>query len=74
LKLRRRGVDTIVLGGIATNFGVESTLRSGWEHGYNMIAVEDACTTVSKELHDMACTAVFPHIFRVARVGGLNSG
>jgi len=32
LQLRRRGVETVVLGGIATNFGVESTARQTWEH------------------------------------------
>ncbi|MDE1159186.1 MAG: hydrolase [Neorhizobium sp.] len=65
LKLRRRGIRTIVIAGIATNFGVESTVRSGWEHGYDMVVVEDACTTVSRELHDMAVTAIFPRIARV---------
>jgi nicotinamidase-related amidase len=72
VKLRRRGIDTIVLGGIATNLGVESTLRAGWEHGYNMIVVEDACTSVSQEMHEMAFTQVFPRIARVARAGELN--
>ncbi|RWX76028.1 hydrolase [Neorhizobium lilium] len=74
VKLRRRGIDTIVLGGIATNFGVESTLRAGWEHGYNMVVVEDACTTVSEELHQMAMNRVFPRISRVVRAGELNFG
>ena len=35
LQLRRRGVRWIVLGGIATNIGVESTARAAQEHGYN---------------------------------------
>ncbi|TDK37255.1 hydrolase [Rhizobium deserti] len=74
VKLRRRGIDTIVLGGIATNFGVESTLRSGWEHGYNMIVVEDACTSVSEDLHQMAINKVFPRISRIVRAGELNFG
>ncbi|MGO9173449.1 MAG: isochorismatase family protein [Rhodomicrobium sp.] len=33
LQLRRRGIETIVPGGVATNFGVESTARQAWEHG-----------------------------------------
>jgi len=74
VKLRRRGIDTIVLGGIATNFGVESTLRAGWEHGYNMVVLEDACTTVSQELHELAVNRVFPRISRVALSGELNFG
>lgn len=74
VKLRRRGIDTIVLGGIATNFGVESTLRAGWEHGYNMIVVDDACTSISEDLHQMAITKVFPRISRLVRSGELNFG
>jgi nicotinamidase-related amidase len=65
LQLRRRGVRTIVLGGIATNFGVESTARQAWEHGYEVLVAEDACTSVSVELHDMAVRFIFPRIARL---------
>jgi nicotinamidase-related amidase len=65
LQLRRRGVKTIVLGGIATNFGVESTARQAWEHGYDVIIAEDACTSMSAELHDMAIRHIFPRVARV---------
>src|ERR1700677_1297967 len=34
LQLRRRGITKIVIGGIATNFGVESTARDAFELGY----------------------------------------
>src|SRR3546814_2351811 len=40
LQLRRRGIDTIVLGGIVTGIGVESTARAGWEQGYGQVLVE----------------------------------
>ena len=36
LQLRRRGIKTIVIGGVATNMGVESTARQAWEHGYEI--------------------------------------
>ncbi|MNH95027.1 Isochorismatase family protein YecD [compost metagenome] len=72
VKLRRRGIRTIVVGGIATNFGVESTVRAGWEHGYNMVAVEDASTGVSAELHDMAFKFIFPRIARVTTTADLS--
>jgi nicotinamidase-related amidase len=65
LQLRRRGVKTIVLGGIATNFGVESTARQAWEQGYDLVIAEDACTTMSAELHDLAIRHVFPRIARI---------
>lgn len=42
LQLRRRGITTFVMGGIATNMGVESTARSAFEQGYNQVFVEDA--------------------------------
>ena len=67
LQLRRRGIRTIVLAGIATNFGVESTARQAWELGYEVVIVEDACTTVAAELHDMAIRLIFPRIARVSR-------
>src|SRR3546814_9489432 len=54
LQLRRRGVRTVVIGGVATNFGVESTARSAHEHGYAPVLVEDACASLSADLHDFA--------------------
>jgi len=74
LQLRRRGIKTIVLGGVATNFGVESTARQAWEHGYAVVIVEDACATMSAELHEMAIKSIFPRIARVAASGDLEFG
>ncbi|HEX7641621.1 MAG TPA: hydrolase [Burkholderiaceae bacterium] len=66
MQLRRRGVKTIVLGGIATNIGVESTARDAYELGYHQVIVEDACgSTVSKEMHDFAFKFIFPRLSRV---------
>ncbi|WP_019515533.1 isochorismatase family protein [Sphingomonas sp. Mn802worker] len=67
LQLRRRGVRTIVLAGIATNFGVESTVRSAWELSYDVVVVEDACTSRSAELHDFAITNILPQISRLTK-------
>jgi nicotinamidase-related amidase len=67
LQLRRRGITTIVLAGIATNIGVESTARAAWEHGYNLVVVEDACTTFTAAMQDFAMTAIFPKIGRVIK-------
>jgi nicotinamidase-related amidase len=65
LQLRRRHVDTIVIGGIATNFGVESTARSAYELGYQLLLVEDAMTSFSKTHHDFAIQNIFPRLGRV---------
>lgn len=65
LQLRRRGIKTIVLGGISTNFGVESTARAAWEHGYKLHIVEDLCAGPSAEAHDFAFKTIFPRISHV---------
>jgi nicotinamidase-related amidase len=65
LQLRRRGIRTIVIGGIATNFGVESTARDAFERGYGLVFVEDAMAGLSAEAHSFAISTIFPRIGRV---------
>lgn len=62
LQLRRRGIDTIILCGISTNFGVESTARFAYEFGYNQILVEDAMSAMTKEAHEASIKFVFPRL------------
>lgn len=69
LQLRRRGIKTILLGGIATNFGVESTGRDAWERGFEIIFVEDATSARSTEAHEFAFRTIFPRIGRVRSSG-----
>jgi nicotinamidase-related amidase len=64
-ELRSRGVETIVLAGIATNMGVESTLRQGTGLGFAFVTVEDACSTASQEMQDFAFKAIFPRLSHV---------
>jgi nicotinamidase-related amidase len=71
LRLRRRGVRTIVLGGVATNIGVESTARAAYDHGYDVVIVEDATTGRSAEMHAFAFAHVFPRLGRVAMCADL---
>lgn len=65
LELRRRGRRTLLLGGIATNFGVESTARDAWERNYQLVLVEDAMASFSAENHTFAVTRIFPRLGRV---------
>lgn len=65
LQLRRRGIDTIILGGISTNIGVDTTAREAYQHGYNQFFVEDAMTAVTKEEHDYVCKYIFPRIGKI---------
>ena len=63
--LARRGIRTIVLGGISTNIGVESTARAAYERGYEQVFVEDAMTAREADLHTHPVTRFFPTIGRV---------
>lgn len=65
LQLRRRGIDTIVLGGISTNIGVDTTAREAYQNGYNQIFAEDAMTAMSKEEHEYVCKYIFPRIGKI---------
>lgn len=63
--LRRRGIKTIVLGGIATNFGVESTARAAFDIGYEVVFVEDAMSAGSVAAHASSCENAFRTMGRV---------
>ena len=67
LQLRRRHIETIVLCGISTNIGVESTARFAYEYGYQQIFVEDAMSSRSASEHEHTVTTVFPRIGRVRK-------
>ncbi len=66
LELRRRGVTQIVLCGIATSIGVESTARDAYEHGYNVALVVDAMTDMNAEAHDNSLARIFPRLGETA--------
>jgi nicotinamidase-related amidase len=58
--LRSKGIQTIVLGGFLTNCCVESTMRTGYEHGYKVITLNDCLAATSVEEHDNALAYDFP--------------
>jgi nicotinamidase-related amidase len=64
-ELRSRGIEEVVLAGIATNMGVESTLRQGTGLGFAFVTVEDACSTFTPEMQDFAFKTIFPRLSRV---------
>ncbi|NLS20946.1 hydrolase [Rhizobium sp. P40RR-XXII] len=67
LQLRRRGIKTLILTGVATNFGVEATVRDAYAANYAVIVAEDAATTLSQEMQDFACTKVLPRLSRIRK-------
>ena len=65
LQLRRRSVSAIVLGGVMTNFGVESTARDAWQHGYSVIVAEDASSSINADMHRFSIEKILPRVARV---------
>jgi nicotinamidase-related amidase len=74
LQLRRRGVGTLVLGGIATSMGVESTARDAWERGYDLVICEDLCADLSAEAHSSSFLHIFPRLSRVVQTDSIELG
>ncbi|MFE7313498.1 hydrolase [Streptomyces sp. NPDC057555] len=62
LHLRRRGVTQIVLTGVATSIGVESTARAAHEHGYHLTLATDAMTDLDGDAHRHSIAKIFPRI------------
>ncbi len=65
LQLRRRGIRTIVLAGLSTNVGVESTARDAFERGYDQVFVSDAMASPSAEAHANTLKFTFPRMGRI---------
>ncbi|GII57346.1 hydrolase [Planotetraspora thailandica] len=60
--LRDLGVTQIVLAGVATGSGVESTARSGRDHGYHVVVATDAVTDPDEVIHRHSVERIFPKI------------
>lgn len=58
--LRSKGVKTIALGGFLTNCCVESTMRSGYENGYEVITLTDCVAATSMDEHQNAISFDYP--------------
>ncbi|MEV0906867.1 hydrolase [Streptomyces hokutonensis] len=62
VQLRRRGVTQIVLTGIATSIGVESTARAAHEHGYHVTLATDAMSDLDAASHTHSIERIFPRL------------
>ncbi len=60
--LRQRGVTQILLAGISTSAGVESTARSAYDYGYNVVLVVDAMTDRDAHAHRHCIEKIFPRL------------
>ncbi len=62
--LRSRGIENMILGGFLTNCCVESTMRTGYEKGYNVITLTDCTATLSEEEQKLAVEKNYPMFSR----------
>ncbi|MFD3696094.1 hydrolase [Streptomyces sp. NPDC058646] len=69
LQLRRRGVHRIVLAGISTSAGVESTARTAWEHSYELVFAEDATADTDADSHAHTFGKISPRLGKVTTTG-----
>jgi nicotinamidase-related amidase len=58
--LRSKGITTIILGGFLTNCCVESTMRTGYENGYQVITLSDCTAATSVAEHENAISYDYP--------------
>src|SRR3984893_2590911 len=58
--LRNRKIETIAIGGFLTNCCVESTMRTGYELGYNVVTLKDCAATVSEQAQSGGIEHDFP--------------
>ncbi|WP_328323239.1 MULTISPECIES: isochorismatase family protein [unclassified Streptomyces] len=67
--LRDLGATQVVLTGISTSSGVESTARSASDHGYHVVLATDAITDPDVEAHRHSVGRVFPKLGETATTG-----
>lgn len=60
LILRNRGINTVVLAGLATNWVVESSARDAFNRGYSVWILADCCNSPDREAHDYCVKKTLP--------------
>ena len=63
--LHSRGIKTVALGGFLTNCCVESTMRTAYEKGYDVITLKDCTATLSEEEQRLSVEKNYPMFSRV---------
>jgi nicotinamidase-related amidase len=71
LQLRRRGITGVVLAGVATSIGVDSTARAAHERGYNVTFASDAMTDVDPVAHEFVTKKIFPRLGEIDTTAAL---
>jgi nicotinamidase-related amidase len=61
-QLRQRGVTQLVIGGVSTSIGVETTARSAYELGYHVVLAVDAMLDRDPACHEHSIARIFPRL------------
>jgi nicotinamidase-related amidase len=69
--LKKAGVTQVVLLGVATSIGVESTARYASENGYNVTLAVDAMTDLNADAHTNSITRIFPRLGETGTTQGI---
>jgi nicotinamidase-related amidase len=69
-RLAARGIDTLVLSGIATSGVVLSTLRDAADHDYRLFVLADCCGDADAEVHRVLTEKIFPRQADILTLGG----
>ena len=64
--LRGLGVTQVVLAGVSTTAGVESTARSAFDYGYHVVLATDAMTDTDPAAHANSIARIFPRLGETA--------
>lgn len=62
VELKDLGVTQVIVCGVATSAGVESTARAAHEHGYNVVLATDAMTDMNEDAHTNSIERIFPRL------------
>ncbi|PZF82663.1 isochorismatase [Micromonospora deserti] len=71
-RLQSRGVSTLVLAGLVTTMGVESTARVASDHGYELEFVADAMSGFAADEHNFTIEKIFPRFGEVKNTDTYN--
>lgn len=66
--LRRRGIETLVVGGLVLGIGVDTTMREAMAMGFNQILASDATASFSTEEYDYTMKSIIPRLARIRTV------
>jgi nicotinamidase-related amidase len=69
--LRGLNIKTLVVGGVFTDQGVETTVRDAFDRDFDIVVVGDACWSPSNRGHEHAIGHTFPRLGRVRTVAEL---